>query len=81
MAKEAEIRLRKQNTFWNMVYSLINAAQSALLLSVVNRICFEEKAGVFSYAFSVSVLTTHSANSCSWAGSVYGGSVSGNRAS
>ncbi len=56
MAKEAEIRLRKQNTFWNMVYSLINAAQSALLLIIVNRICFEEKAGVFSYAFSVAVL-------------------------
>lgn len=50
------IALRKKNTFWNMVYSLINAAQSAVLLALVNRVCNEEKAGVFSYAFSVALL-------------------------
>lgn len=53
MTRESNI---EKNSFWNMIFSIINAAQSALLLAVVNRICAEEEAGIFSYAFSVAVL-------------------------
>lgn len=39
-----------------MIYSVLNAAQSALLLAIVNRLRGEDAAGVFGFAFSVALL-------------------------
>jgi len=39
-----------------MIYSVLNAAQSALLLAIVNRVSGEDASGVFGFAFSVALL-------------------------
>lgn len=45
-----------KNVLWNMIFSVLNAGQSMLLLMMVNRLAGEEVAGLFSFAFSVAVL-------------------------
>lgn len=46
----------KSIAFWNMMGSLVNAAVSVLLLMMVTRTLGDEKAGVFSLGFSVSLM-------------------------
>lgn len=46
----------RKNVLWNMIFSVLNAGQSMLLLMIVNRLAGEEVAGLFSFAFSVAVL-------------------------
>lgn len=52
----------KSNMFWNMVFSMLNAGQSMILLIIVNRFSGEFDAGVFSFAFSVAVLMMYIGN-------------------
>ena len=52
----------KKNVIWNMIYSLMSAGQSALLLLLVNRTLKEEAAGVFALAFSVAVFLMYIGN-------------------
>lgn len=42
--------------FWNMMGSLVNAATSVVLLMMVTRTLGDEKAGIFSLGFSVSLM-------------------------
>ncbi|HOO79520.1 MAG TPA: oligosaccharide flippase family protein [Lachnospiraceae bacterium] len=53
---------QKKNVIWNMIFSVLNAAQSAILLYFVNLICREERAGIFSFAFSIAVLFMYIGN-------------------
>ena len=46
----------KAVAFWNMMGSLVNAATSVILLMMVTRTLGDEKAGVFSFGFSVSLM-------------------------
>ncbi|MEZ3496225.1 MAG: lipopolysaccharide biosynthesis protein [Lachnospiraceae bacterium] len=46
----------KTVAFWNMMGSLVNAAVSVLLLMMVTRTLGDEKAGIFSLGFSVSLM-------------------------
>ncbi len=46
----------KAVTFWNMMGSLVSAATSVLLLMLVTRTLGDEKAGIFSLGFSVSMM-------------------------
>lgn len=46
----------RKNVLWNMIFSILNAGQSMLLLMIVNRLAGEDIAGLFSFAFSVAVL-------------------------
>lgn len=46
----------RKNVLWNMIFSVLNAGQSMLLLMIVNRLAGEDVAGLFSFAFSVAVL-------------------------
>lgn len=46
----------KAVAFWNMMGSLVNAAVSVLLLMMVTRTLGDEKAGIFSLGFSVSLM-------------------------
>lgn len=45
-----------KNFIWNLIFSIVQALQTVLLLLVVNRVLGENEAGVFGYAFSVAVL-------------------------
>lgn len=45
-----------------MIYSLMNAGQSVLLLFLVNHLLGEEQSGIFSYGFSVAVLFMYIGN-------------------
>ena len=54
--------ITKKNYIWNLIYSFVNAAQSMLLMLLVNRIINEDASGVFSYAFSVAVLFMYIGN-------------------
>ena len=47
---------------WNMVFSVLNAGQSIVLLIIVNRIAGEKAAGVFAFSFSVAVLMMYIGN-------------------
>ncbi|MGN0347390.1 MAG: lipopolysaccharide biosynthesis protein [Lachnospiraceae bacterium] len=53
---------KQKNVFWNMIYSLMNAGQSFLLLFLVNHLLGEEQSGIFSYGFSVAVLFMYIGN-------------------
>lgn len=46
----------RKNVLWNMIFSVLNAGQSMLLLMIVNRLAGEDTAGLFSFAFSIAVL-------------------------
>ena len=46
----------KTVAFWNMMGSLVNAATSVVLLMMVTRSLGDEKAGIFSLGFSVSLM-------------------------
>lgn len=46
----------KSVAFWNMMGSLVNAATSVVLLMMVTRTLGDEKAGIFSLGFSVSLM-------------------------
>ena len=52
----------KSNMFWNMVFSMLNAGQSMILLIIVNRFAGENASGIFSFAFSVAVLMMYIGN-------------------
>ncbi|MGN0571708.1 MAG: lipopolysaccharide biosynthesis protein [Candidatus Fimenecus sp.] len=46
----------KSVAFWNMMGSLVNAATSVVLLMMVTRTLGDERAGIFSLGFSVSLM-------------------------
>ena len=41
---------------WNAIFSILNALQSVVLMFMIARVCGDEDAGVFSFAFSVAYL-------------------------
>ena len=51
-----EGKIQRSTQLWHSVFSVLNAMQSALLLLIVTRVCGEEKAGIFSLAFSIAYL-------------------------
>lgn len=51
-----------KNYFWNIIFSILSAAQSMIMLIFVKRLIGMEEAGVFSYSFSVAVLFMHIGN-------------------
>ncbi len=51
-----ENNIQKDTQIWNVVFSVLNAVQSALLLFIITRLCGRTDAGIFSLAFSVSYL-------------------------
>lgn len=46
----------RKNVIWNIIFSILNAGQSMILLMLVNRLTSTEDAGMFSIAFSIAVL-------------------------
>lgn len=47
---------RKSDMIWNTASGIIDAAQSILMLSLITRICGLQDAGIFSIAYSISIL-------------------------
>lgn len=45
-----------RNFIWNLIFSMVQALQTVVLLLIINRVLGENEAGIFGYAFSVAVL-------------------------
>lgn len=49
-------QIERKSAFWNMMFSGINALQSAVMLLMVTRICGAETGGIFAIAYTTSQL-------------------------
>lgn len=51
-----EKNITRASGLWNAIFSILNALQSVVLMFMIARVCGDEDAGVFSFAFSVAYL-------------------------
>lgn len=49
-------QIERRSAFWNMMFSGINALQSAIMLLMVTRLCGAEAGGIFAIAYTTSQL-------------------------